>query len=155
MGRLTTPAAGLQVDQPFAHAARRVLDVRAQEMFRYADGVLDLTQPDRLHDMRVASRRLRAALEMFATCFPPAEYDTALTDVKVLADALGRRRDCDVQLAFLTRLRTEVTRSERRAIKVLVKQLHREQRRANRRLARALQMVGRNDLAGRLARLSA
>jgi CHAD domain-containing protein len=155
MGRVTTPPAGLQVDQPFAQAGRRVIDLRAQEMFRYADGVLDIDQPDRLHDMRVASRRLRAALEIFATCFPQDEHETALSEVKVLADALGRRRDCDVQLASLTRLRTEVTLSEQRAINLLVKQLRREQRRANRRLARALQRVERNDLTGRLARLSA
>ena len=40
----------------------------------HADGVLDTEDIERVHDMRVASRRLRAVLEIFAACFPEAEY---------------------------------------------------------------------------------
>jgi CHAD domain-containing protein len=105
--------------------------------------------------MRVATRRLRAGLEVFATCFSREEHDAVLSEVKVLADALGKRRDCDVQLELLAQLREEVTRSERVAIKSLTKQLHQEQRKANRRLARALGVVERNDLARRLQRFAA
>ena len=33
-------------------------------------GVLDVGDIERVHDMRVATRRLRAALEIFGPCFP-------------------------------------------------------------------------------------
>ena len=51
--------------------------------------------------MRVASRRLRAALEVFEPCFPRKELQAACDEVKALADALGERRDRDVTIAAL------------------------------------------------------
>ena len=49
--------------------------------------------------MRVASRRLRAVLEIYEPCFPRKALHDVLADVKALADALGERRDPDVHLA--------------------------------------------------------
>src|SRR5215211_4530859 len=88
-------------DEPYAHAAARIVRVRAQELFEYDEGVLDTVDIERVHDMRVATRRLRAVLEVFAPCFPQRPFKAALRDVKALADALGERRDPDVQLEAL------------------------------------------------------
>ena len=55
--------------------------------------------------MRVATRRLRAALEIFEPCFPRKRHRKALKKVKALADALGERRDADVEIALLEGLR--------------------------------------------------
>ena len=60
--------------------------------------MLDTSDIERVHDMRVASRRLRAVLEIFAPCFPTREFSGVLRDVKALADALGERRDPDVHI---------------------------------------------------------
>ena len=53
-----------------------------------------------LHDMRVASRRLRSAMQIFADALPP---DLLLLgdELKWVADALGEVRDLDVQLEWL------------------------------------------------------
>ncbi len=51
--------------------------------------------------MRVATRRLRAALEVFEPCFPRKRFARHLKRVKALADALGERRDRDVEIEFL------------------------------------------------------
>ena len=75
----------------------RGVAVRAQELFDAAGDVLDTSDIERVHDMRVATRRLRAVLEIFAACFPAGELQGVLRDVKALADALGERRDPDVQ----------------------------------------------------------
>src|ERR687886_307202 len=88
----------LHPDEPFEVAARRVVAARADELFEHSDGVLDTEDIERVHDMRVATRRLRAVLEIFAPCFPAAPFKAALRDVKGLADALGERRDPDVHL---------------------------------------------------------
>ena len=48
--------------------------------------------------MRVATRRLRAAIEVFWPCFPPKQGKRILAEVKALADALGERRDRDVAI---------------------------------------------------------
>src|SRR3954467_15613562 len=88
----------LDPEEPFEVAARSVVAARAEELFEHHDGVLDTVDIERVHDMRVATRRLRAVLEVFAPCFPKQAYKPALRDVKALADALGERRDPDVHL---------------------------------------------------------
>ena len=65
-------------------------------MVAHSGGVLDVDEIENVHDMRVASRRLRAALEIFASCFDPEEHEQVLGEVKAIADALGERRDRDV-----------------------------------------------------------
>ena len=52
----------LRADEPFEVAGRRVVGARAEELFEHADGVLDTEDIERVHAMRVASRRLRAVL---------------------------------------------------------------------------------------------
>lgn len=54
-----------------------------------------------VHDMRVASRRLRAAIELFRDAFPRHRIAPLLQDVKGLADALGAVRDTDVLIERL------------------------------------------------------
>lgn len=50
--------------------ARRIIETRFHEMMRFKEGVIDGTDIEYVHDMRVSSRRLRAALRNFADCFP-------------------------------------------------------------------------------------
>ena len=70
---------------------------RAQELADHAGGVLDTGDIERVHDMRVATRRLRAAMEVFEPCFPAKPYADTLRDVKRLADGLGERRRASVE----------------------------------------------------------
>src|SRR3954471_18546124 len=95
---------GLHAHLPFAQAAAATVAVRADELFEHSENVLDTSDIERVHDMRVASRRLRAVLEIYAPCFPPEQFKPLLKEVKALADALGARRDPDVLLHRLTEL---------------------------------------------------
>jgi triphosphatase len=52
--------------------------------------------PESVHQMRVALRRLRAALGMFKRVVPCAEFESFRARAKALADALAPARDCDV-----------------------------------------------------------
>jgi CHAD domain-containing protein len=56
-----------------------------------------------IHRMRVASRRLRAALPLFASCFPEKKYRGWMREIRKITRALGEARDIDVQIAFLER----------------------------------------------------
>lgn len=126
---------GFDCDEPFARAAARVIEVRAAEVFEHAPEVLDLGDIERVHDMRVATRRLRAALEVFEPCFPRKRWRKALKQVKALADALGERRDRDVQIEFLKGLAAEIPEADRVVVAALVERLREEQRQANDALA--------------------
>ena len=76
---------GLDPARPYSEAAQRIVAVRAAELAEHSGDVLDLSDIERVHDMRVATRRLRAALEAFEPCFPARLWRSTLKDVKRLA----------------------------------------------------------------------
>jgi CHAD domain-containing protein len=129
------PIEGLRPDQPYAAAAAKVIAVRSREVADYSRDVLDIADIERVHDMRVATRRLRAALEVFAPCFPEAQFKEALAEVKAIADALGQRRDADVAIAGLKRFADGLAAPDRPGVASLVEEIRSEQSRANAELA--------------------
>ena len=136
--------------EPFGVAAARVVRQRADELFAHSSGVLDTSDIERVHDMRVASRRLRAVLEIFEPCFPQGDFKTVLRDVKALADALGERRDPDVHIEAMEAFERDVQATSRPGIEVLVARLRARQQRGNETLAEALQTIADNGLQARL-----
>ncbi len=83
--------------------------------------------------MRVATRRLRAAMEVFEPCFPRKRYRKALKRVKALADALGERRDRDVAIEFLEGFAAASgPRPTGAPLETLIERLREEQRRRQR-----------------------
>ncbi len=127
--------------------------MRAEEVFEHSEGVLDLEDVEPLHDMRVATRRLRAALEVFAPCFPRKRHRKALKRVKALADALGERRDRDVSIESLERFAENAPAGDCEAIAELIGGLRREQRRTNEALAPYLAPEKLKKLRRRLGKL--
>jgi CHAD domain-containing protein len=126
---------GLLCDDPFGTTAARVVSIRADELLEHSEGVLDTSDIERLHDMRVASRRLRAAMEVFEPCFPRKPFRAALNEVKAIADALGERRDRDVSIIALERFGAALAAPDRRGVAAMIDQLREEQSLANERLA--------------------
>ena len=141
-------------DEPYRAAAARIVRVRARELFDHAEGVLDTSDIERVHDMRVASRRLRAVLEIFAPCFPASEYKGVLRDVKQLADALGERRDPDVHIDALRAFARTLTPTNKPGVNALVAEQEERQARGNEVLAAELQRAEERGLHGRLLALA-
>jgi len=125
----------LDCEASFAKAAKKAVKVRSKEVFAHSGGVLDLGQVERVHDMRVATRRLRAALEIFEPCFPRKRHRKALKRVKGLADALGERRDTDVEIELLKGLASEAAAADRPALRKLIEEQSARQLAANEELA--------------------
>jgi CHAD domain-containing protein len=148
-------AADIDVDpfEPFALAAARTVRTRTDELFEHEQGVLDTSDIERVHDMRVATRRLRAVLEIFEPCFPKGDFKTALRDVKALADALGERRDPDVHIEAMETFEAAVQATNRPGIEALVDRLRARQARGNDALAAALEHVRECELHDRLLSL--
>src|SRR4051794_19838005 len=146
---------GLQAGDAFAVAAGRIVSVRAHELFDHAENVLDTEDIERVHAMRVASRRLRAVLEIFERAFPPDQWQPVLEDVKALADALGARRDPDVQIEYFEALRHELTADEVAGLELILAGLRDEQAVGNEVLAAALDEAQARELPARLQALAA
>jgi CHAD domain-containing protein len=70
-------------------------------LVREAGGARKGTDPEHVHRMRVASRRLRAAMPIFKSCFPGKKYRKWLKEIKNITASLGEARDLDVQIGFL------------------------------------------------------
>ena len=149
------PIPGLDAQDSYALAAAKVVAVRAGEVVEHSAGVLDVSDIEAVHRMRVATRRLRAALEVFEPCFARKRYRRALKEVKRLADALGERRDRDVAIAGLTEFASVSTAADRRGIEGLVATLRAEQLAANEVLAPLITDRHLAALEGRLAELVA
>ncbi len=89
---------GLDPAGPLADNAARIVAVRLAELRSFAPKALDPAQVDALHDMRIASKRLRYILELTAeSCF--GDYaTTGAKRARELQDLLGEIHDCDVTL---------------------------------------------------------
>jgi CHAD domain-containing protein len=64
-------------------------------------GVEEGVDIEYIHRMRVASRRLRAALPLFKDCFSEKHNEKWMREITRVTRALGEARDADVQIDFL------------------------------------------------------
>jgi CHAD domain-containing protein len=78
-------------------AAERIVAVRLDELCSFMPDAADPAQTRRLHDMRIAAKRLRYVLDLTASCFGPYAPG-AIKRLKRLQTVLGDLHDCDVLL---------------------------------------------------------
>jgi CHAD domain-containing protein len=90
--------------------ARPLLAGLVKDMAETAAG--DLKDYARLHQVRIAGKRLRYAMEVFAGCFPPPFADTLYPLVEQMQEILGRANDSHVAGERLAALRDELRRCE-------------------------------------------
>lgn len=106
---------GISGSTAFKQAIGRIIETRFDEMMRYRAGTILGRDPEALHDMRVASRRLRAAMDVAVDCFPK-KYAYYHRTVKELTDVLGGVRDYDVMRLSLSAYRQSRPEAERPTI---------------------------------------
>jgi CHAD domain-containing protein len=92
-----------------AEAVPLVLGPRLEEMCLLRTRALDFTDPEGVHDMRVASRRVRSALRDFVPYLPKTKVSGSVRQLKEIADKLGAVRDYDVAIIALEKLQTNAT----------------------------------------------
>src|SRR6266436_1027780 len=95
---------GLECDSSAVDGIRLVLAGRFKEMVSFSDAALEWEDPEGVHDMRVASRRLRSALKDFLPFMRERPLKESETKIKDIANALGTVRDQDVLIDALERL---------------------------------------------------
>lgn len=123
--------AQLDCQDAAAKAIRQVLQARMKEMCELRDHALDWNDPEGVHDMRVASRRLRSALVDFRPYLRKGSMP--LARLKAIAKSLGAVRDEDVVLAALAELRLKADKEIGNGIEAIA-----EEYRSQRRLARSV-----------------
>lgn len=77
--------------------ALAVLRKHFAAMLANEEGTMEGSDPEKLHDMRVATRRMRAAFGVFAKWLP-SPFASFEKELKWIGGALGEVRDLDVQI---------------------------------------------------------
>jgi CHAD domain-containing protein len=88
---------------PLEDAARRVLKVRFSVVREFLPLALHQAErdPEHVHQLRVGTRRARAALDIFVDCLPAKVHKSAKKHLRKIRRAAGDARDWDVFLAQL------------------------------------------------------
>jgi CHAD domain-containing protein len=105
--------------------AAEVLRVRFEEVADLRGAAMDFSDIEGVHDMRVATRRLRSALRDFMPLMNKRPSGRVSKELKQLADALGAVRDQDVAVVALEELQADAeTELTKEGIGQLLKERH-------------------------------
>jgi triphosphatase len=106
----------IEPDMPLGRAAAHVASACLGQMLANEEGFLRGRDIEFLHQLRVGSRRLRAALSAFAPVLPAEELDAVRDELRWLSQTLGPARDWDVWcLETLPKISATTTTSASRA----------------------------------------
>ena len=87
---------GIRAEDTMSEAAVKVLRVNFARLKTREAGTRRGVDPEELHDMRVAARRMGAAWQVFASAFKPGRTKKIRQRLEVITDRLGSARDLDV-----------------------------------------------------------
>ena len=87
---------GLEPHDTMSGSARKTLELHFRRMLYHEPGTRIGEDTEELHDMRVATRRMRAAFQVFGDHLDMKRLAPLVKDLRRTARALGRVRDLDV-----------------------------------------------------------
>lgn len=109
---------GIRVKSSLRENAQRIIAFRLEELLSWRHAIADPNEVEHLHNLRIAAKRLRYALEIFGMCFPNVKpMEQRLTQ---LQDDVGEIHDLDVLIDILRlRLARIDSTTERLAVDVV------------------------------------
>lgn len=130
-----------------------ILKERLEKMLSYREAMLRGDDVETLHDMRVASRRLRAALTVFAPAFQSEDFRLLEAEVKNVTTALGEARDLDVMMEEMQRMKLKLPAEQQGGIGRLLAFKREQRERAQSQVIKALQHLEGAHLERRLGQI--
>src|SRR5579875_468919 len=116
----------IKTDATFSEAAHTAIGKQLTELLDNLPGTRAGDDIEALHDMRVASRRLRAALSVFVDVFPAKQFGPLEKQVAKVTDALGAVRDADVLIEFMQAEREKAPESGRVGLDAFIDHLQKD-----------------------------
>jgi CHAD domain-containing protein len=129
-----------------AQYAAGVIASRLEHMLSEAGGVLQGEDVEPVHQMRVWSRRTRAALDVFEPCFAGRRFKALRRKVKLLTRALGAARDLDVMIGALSKQASSLPVTERAGIDAFIDDLRARRRSAQEEVEQTILNLEQADL---------
>jgi len=121
---------GISPDETLEVCARQIIVSYFRQMMSYKEGAKKGSDIEFVHQMRVTSRRLRAAMDNFADCFPEKPFKKHYKKVKSITRTLGAVRDLDVLIARFQKELDPLPESEQADIRKLTERLQQERKNA-------------------------
>ncbi len=94
------PVVGIEAQASTAINAYRIVRTRLEEMRMWGQYAHDPQRVNELHDLRIATKRLRYTLEIFSDVLPEGT-NAILEEVTRIQEELGNLHDGDVMIALL------------------------------------------------------
>jgi len=129
LARLENRAPPVEADDTVAVAARKIIGSYLSQLRANDPGTRVGIDPEALHDMRVATRRLRAAVRALGPGIPARSRANLEVELKWLGQLLGSVRDLDVQLERVAHYSAGVPRGHRDGLRSFRMYLQRERAR--------------------------
>jgi len=117
-------------DDYISEAGRKILSLQFVRMISHEPGTRLGADAEELHDMRVATRRMRVAFEVFEPFFKRKAIKPYAKGLRGTARALGRVRDLDVFLDKLSAYLESVSENERPEYQILLSQWREKHKKA-------------------------
>lgn len=126
-------------DDTMAEAGRKILLADFVQLLTREAGCRSGEQIDDIHQMRVATRRLRSALRLLEPYYKGKRIRASSDNLRRLARALGKVRDLDVMMKSLHRSQKSATDpAVAEALQAIIDRLARKRERAHARLVKHL-----------------
>ena len=109
---------GIDPEGAAADEVAKIVAVRLDELSSFMPAARDPHAVAQLHDLRIAAKRLRYVLELFAPQFGPYAAQAA-KQAKKLQDLVGEIHDCDVTRPRIAALAEELRAEDARAVRAL------------------------------------
>jgi len=133
---------GIKADDSLGAAGRKVLRMHLARMLHFEAGTRSGEDPEDLHKMRVATRRMRAAWRVFDGAYRPKVQRRYVKELRAIARSLGEVRDVDVLLENLDSYIFDLPGLGREAVEPLRSAWRREREVARTRLISRLDSKG-------------
>ena len=117
-------------DETLEVCARQIIVNYFHQMMSYREGAKDGSDIEFVHEMRVTSRRLRAAMDNFADCFPEKTFKKHYKKIKLITQTMGAVRDLDVLIARFEKELGTLPEAEQADIRKLIEHLQQERENA-------------------------
>ena len=113
-------------NETYRDSMRTLIGARWEDVWKAIPRAAEGADIEGVHDVRVASRRLRAAMDVAASAFPASWYKPLHRLAKEITSELGAVRDRDVMIEYLTTQREQAPPNERPGIDRLIARIERE-----------------------------
>jgi triphosphatase len=129
--------------------AVQAIQPRLERMLSHLEGAKEGAKTEPIKQMRVWSRRTRAAVEVFYECFPGKAFKGFEKEIKTVTGALGQARDLDVMIDTLTKREAGLPPQQRGGLASFIAQLQAQREEAQEAVRETVAHLEHKDLLAR------